>query len=118
MADALDWVDMLQEDGSTYKSNLCALFSANRDYLLEELPKIKGIPWKPLPCEGGYFLMVDISECEAIIPELYKTTHDYEEGVNKYRLQMPSGGIPLDLAFCRWCAVEKGVAMMPNSFFY
>ena len=31
---------------------------------------------------------------------------------------MPDGKIPLDLAFCRWMAVEKGVAFMPNSFFY
>ena len=33
-------------------------------------------------------------------------------------MNMPNGDIPLDLAFCRWLAIEKGVAMMPNSFFY
>ena len=36
----------------------------------------------------------------------------------KYHLNMPDGKVPLDLAFCRWMAVEKGVVMMPNSFFY
>lgn len=31
---------------------------------------------------------------------------------------MPDGKIPLDLAFCRWMAVERGVIMMPCSLFY
>jgi len=29
-----------------------------------------------------------------------------------------SGRIPYDLAFCRWMAVEKGIGMLPLSFFY
>ena len=67
--------------------------------------------------------MCDISDCTHLIPEKYKTTHDYEpeDGrppVAKYRMNMPDGRIPLDLAFCRWMAIEKGVTMMPNCFFY
>lgn len=31
---------------------------------------------------------------------------------------MRNGKIPLDLAFCRWLAMEKKVIAMPNSFFY
>lgn len=68
--------------------------------------------------------MADITACTDLIPDKYKNTHDYEpeeiEGapINKYRLNMPDGKIPLDLAFCRWMAIEKGVVMMPNSFFY
>jgi aspartate/methionine/tyrosine aminotransferase len=31
---------------------------------------------------------------------------------------MDDSRIPLDLAFCRWLAVEKGVMMMPCSMFY
>jgi aspartate/methionine/tyrosine aminotransferase len=31
---------------------------------------------------------------------------------------MLDGRIPLDLAFCRWMAVEIGVAFMPLSSFY
>ena len=81
------------------------------------------MPWKPVLVEGGYFLMCDITACLDLIPEKYKTTHDYEpeDGrppVAKYRLNMPDGTIPNDLAFCRWMAIEKGVTMMPNSFFY
>jgi len=31
---------------------------------------------------------------------------------------MPNGKIPLDLAVCRWLAIERKVTMMPNSLFY
>ena len=31
---------------------------------------------------------------------------------------MIDGSVPLDLAFCRWIAVERGVTMMPCSLFY
>lgn len=62
--------------------------------------------------------MVDISKCYDLIPEIYKQTHDYLPEVNQHRLNMPSGRIPYDLAFSRWCGVEKGVTMMPCSFFY
>ena len=58
-----------------------------------------------------------------MIPDKYKTTHDYEpeDGrppVKHHCINMPDGSIPRDLAFCRWMAIEKGVVMMPNSFFY
>ena len=81
------------------------------------------LPWKPIKVQGGYFLMADVSECRSLIPEKYFQTHDYEPEddrppVGKNRLNMPDGSIPLDLAFCRWMAIEKGVTMMPNSFFY
>ena len=62
--------------------------------------------------------MCDIRACEHLIPKKFKDSHDYETGVVKYELNMPDGRVPLDLAFCRWMAVEKGVVMMPNSFFY
>lgn len=35
---------------------------------------------EPLPTEGGYFLIVDISKCINMIPKIYLTTHDFEEG--------------------------------------
>jgi hypothetical protein len=39
-----------------------------RDLFVNELTKLD-IPVKPLKCESGYFLMLDISECKDIIPE-------------------------------------------------
>jgi aspartate/methionine/tyrosine aminotransferase len=57
-----------------------------------------------------------------IIPKKYLETHDYEDDPNttiiKNRLFMPDGKIPLDLAVCRWLALEKKVVAMPTSFFY
>jgi len=81
------------------------------------------LPWKPVLCQGGYFVMADITTCRDLIPQKYLASHDYEPAddqapVLKYHLNMPDGSVPLDLAFCRWMAIEKGVAMMPNSFFY
>ena len=81
------------------------------------------LPIKPVPCQGGYFVMGDITGCRDLIPEKYLTTHEYEAEddpapVLKNHLYMPTGTIPLDLAFCRWMAIEKGVCMVPVSVFY
>lgn len=68
--------------------------------------------------------MIDVTLCKDLIPELYLTTHDYEDlkegetGVIKNRYFMKDGRIPLDLAFCRWIAVTRGVVMMPCSLMY
>ena len=91
--------------------------------MIEQALNEMAMPWKPVPVEGGYFLMADITQCADLIPDKYKTTHDYEPDdgrppIAKYHLYMPDGKIPLDLAFSRWMAIEKGVVMMPNSFFY
>ena len=110
------------DKNQSFNEETSSLFQSNRDYLTE-LCNSMNMPMKPVLCEGGYFLMCDISDCTRLIPEKFKTSHDYEREddpnpVAKYRLTMPDGSIPLDLAFCRWMAVEKGVTMMPNSFFY
>mmetsp|Transcript_24840 Transcript_24840/g.33252 ORF Transcript_24840/g.33252 Transcript_24840/m.33252 type:complete len:445 (+) Transcript_24840:43-1377(+) len=110
------------EAGNSFVEDTRALFESNRDFLKQSLTEM-AMPWTPVLVEGGYFLMADITACVDLIPEKYKTTHEYEpeDGrapIAKYRLNMPDGRIPLDLAFCRWMAIEKGVTMMPNSFFY
>ena len=83
------------------------------------------LPWEPLPCSSGYFLMVDITKCRGLIPHKYFESHDYEpEGAEGDKVvvnqtYMPDGkSIPLDLAFVRWMAIENGVSMMPGCFFY
>lgn len=82
------------------------------------------LPVEPLKSESGYFLMVDVSKCRDLIPEKFLKTHDFEdlsEGqkpVPRNFVFMPDGSVPLDLAFCRWIAIERGVIMMPGSVFY
>ena len=38
--------------------------------------------------------------------------------LNVNKVYIRGGEVPLDLAFCRWMAVEKRVIMMPCSLFY
>lgn len=96
-----------------------------RDYLFKEIDEMD-LPWKPLPCHSGYFMMVDVQACRHLVPTDYFTNHNYESGISIQKLAMPGsvseehpeGTVPLDLAFSRWMGKENGVTMMPNSFFY
>lgn len=92
-----------------------------RDTMIAEL-KDAGIPIVPLACESGYFVMAEISKMRDIIPKKYLESHEYEDDPNtsivKNQLFMKDGSIPLDLAVCRWLAMERKVVAMPNSFFY
>ena len=98
-------------------------FSDVRDLLVKEISEMP-LPWEPLPCRSGYFLMVDISKCKHLIPSIYLESHDYDgedSTIPKNRIYMPGSNpprIPLDLAFVRWMGKENGVTMMPNCFFY
>jgi hypothetical protein len=102
---------------------VCKEFQEVRDLFKSELKKFD-LPIKLLDCQSGYFMMMDISGCKDMIPDKYKTSHDFEDlkegekGVNKNVYYMEDGRVPLDLAFCRWMAVTRGVVMMPCSLFY
>ena len=124
ISNSLDKVNVpnYNEKGETFIESTKTLFLENRDSITQALNEM-AMPWKPVYCPGGYFLMADITACADLVPDKYKDTTDCEpeDGrppVGKYRLTMPDGKIPLDLAFCRWLAIEKGVTLMPNSFFY
>ena len=43
---------------------------------------------------------------------------DVNSKLNRNRVYMNDGRIPLDLAFSRWMALERGVIVMPCSLFY
>jgi aspartate/methionine/tyrosine aminotransferase len=111
------------KDDLSYETAVCKEFQDVRDLYSSELKKLD-LPIKLLPCQSGYFMMMDISECQNLIPDRYKSSHDFEDlkegetGVNKNRYFMEGGRVPLDLAFCRWIAVTRGVVMMPCSLFY
>lgn len=124
MAKALDKIYTPDyKDGLSYVDSVCKEFQDVRDLFVSEIAKLD-IPVKTLQCESGYFLMVDLSACKDFIPEKYRSSHDFEDlkegevGVNKNRYFMEDGRVPLDLAFCRWIAVTRGVVMMPCSLFY
>ena len=37
------------------------------DFLSKEIKEMS-LPWEPLPCYSGYFMMADISKCRPLIP--------------------------------------------------
>lgn len=125
MASYLDKIDSdLYKEGLTYVQYVRKEFQMVRDYLLSELAsKTFDIPVKPLISESGYFVMLDISKCRDIIPKKYLESHEFEElkegelPIDKNEVYI-NDKVPLDLAFVRWMAVERGVIMMPNSLFY
>ena len=50
------------------------------------------LPWKPLPCHSGYFMLLGIQACRHLVPigpKDYFTNHNYEPGINKMKLWMP-----------------------------
>ncbi|CDW87563.1 kynurenine-oxoglutarate transaminase [Stylonychia lemnae] len=110
------------KEGLTYRQFMKQEFQNVRDYMYTELKDHMDIPIKPLHSQSGYFMMADISECKDIIPKQYLESHDYEEDknskVNRNRVFMEDGRIPLDLAVSRWLALERGVITMPGSLFY
>ncbi|TNV78558.1 hypothetical protein FGO68_gene15804 [Halteria grandinella] len=113
-----------KEEGVSYVQHTRKEFEIVRNYMIEELQRAPiDLELTPLPCESGFFVMVDISKAICKIPTRFLESHDYEileEGqtpVSKNRVFI-EGRVPYDLAFCRWMAVERGVIMMPNSLFY
>ena len=66
--------------------------------------------------------MIDITKCRDLIPKKYLETHDYEEDdipvVKNIVYIGEDNHIPLDLAFVRWMAIDRGVVMMPGSLFF
>ena len=125
MGRALDRVGSgnYKESGKTYEEYVRQEFEDVRNYMTEQL-KGMDVPMVPLECESGYFMMADISKCKDLIPKRYTESHDFEElkegekPVMKNVYYNNEGKVPLDLAFCRWMAVERKVVMMPCSLFY
>ncbi|CDW83669.1 classes i and ii family protein [Stylonychia lemnae] len=119
-----------QVDKPGYKGELSFVehirqeFQEVRDYMFKELSEGFDLPVEPLRSESGYFILLDISKCKELIPERYLKSHQFEElkeGQDPLKVNevfMSDGSVPLDLAFCRWIAVERGVIMMPCSLFY
>ena len=105
-------------------SNFCEYtsktFEQARNFTLEMLDSSTDIKFKPTKCESGYFMPVDITEARQYIPEKYfQANMNYEEDSNTLvkQMQFVDNKVPLDFAFCRWFAIEKGVSMMPLSNF-
>ena len=65
-------------------------------------------------------MALDIKENEHKVPEKYFKPGNYEDDPNTLVIQRDFSKrdrVPLDYAFCRWLAIEKGLVMMPVSCF-
>ena len=63
---------------------------------------------------------VDVTAAREVIPERYfKANVNYEDDKDSIvkQMQFIDSEVPLDFAFCRWLAVEKGISVMPMSNF-
>ena len=56
---------------------------------------------EPLPSQGGYFVVGDVSNLLELMPDEYR-----------------DGSVAADWAFCRWLATEHGVVAIPSSPFF
>lgn len=82
---------------------------------------MKKLGLKPDFVDGGYFLPLEISDqAKSLIPEKYFQPGDYENDPESLVIKKDftaKGRVPLDYAFCRWLAVEKGLTLMPMTCF-
>lgn len=93
-------------------------FKTSHDILVEGL-KASSLPIKPVPAYGGYFIFADVSELRDLVPEKYFKQEEYEDDKDTTIEKNDFGNpVPLDLAVCRWLAMEKNVVTMPGTFFY
>ena len=47
--------------------------------MIKELSEGFDLPVVPLKSESGYFILLDISNCTALIPERYLKSHEFED---------------------------------------
>jgi kynurenine--oxoglutarate transaminase/cysteine-S-conjugate beta-lyase/glutamine--phenylpyruvate transaminase len=93
-------------------------FKKSHDILVEGL-KNSSLPFKPIPASGGYFIYADVSDFKDLVPEKYFRQEEYEDDKETTIEKNDFGNpVPLDLAVCRWLAMEKNVVSMPGIFFY
>ena len=68
MSNSLDLVDQPSYNGQlSFVEDAKSKFEEVRDFLATEIREMD-MPWKPLPCQSGYFLMADVSECRSLVP--------------------------------------------------
>mmetsp|Transcript_41476 Transcript_41476/g.30488 ORF Transcript_41476/g.30488 Transcript_41476/m.30488 type:complete len:131 (-) Transcript_41476:72-464(-) len=84
-----------------------------------KLVSMSKLDWKPVKCEGGYFMAIDVSKCSHAIPAKYfdaKANFEGDPSTTVISKQFEKE-VPLDYAFCRWATIEKGLSFMPISVF-
>ena len=98
LADCLDEADREYEGEPSYYAWLAKSYRRKRRVLAEALT---AACIEPLPSQGGYFVVGDVSNLLELMPDEYR-----------------DGSVAADWAFCRWLATEHGVVAIPSSPFF
>ena len=91
LADCLDEADSEYEGEPSYYAWLAKSYRRKRQVLAEALT---AACVEPLPSQGGYFVVGDVSNLLELMPDSYR-----------------DGSVAADWAFCRWLATEHGVVV-------
>ncbi len=106
-------------DNKTFYCSMRETFQQRKTLLFDVLKKAP-FDWKLLNPEGGYFMIVDISNCMSQTPKKYF----YKEGASEISepvgdwLKLENPDYTPDYAFVRWLLFEYGVGAIPMFPFY
>jgi hypothetical protein len=78
------------------------------------------MPIKLIPNQSGYYLTADISDiASSEIPDYYFGKGNYEDDSSTaVKQRIFDEGPPFDFSFCRWLAMDKGLAFQPYNNHY
>lgn len=111
------------EGHDNYLAYTRSVFEEGRDSCLKLIENAENFSLSPTICESGYFLPVTLPKnAKDLIPDKYfEPNVNYEDDAQTLvnQMQFPSEykEVPLDFAFCRYLAIEKGLCIMPISNF-
>jgi aspartate/methionine/tyrosine aminotransferase len=117
IANSLPLLNQPYEGHVDYPSFVRHTFQETRDKAIEVL-SASDIPFNPILCESGYFILADVSKARHLVPSKYFKAGNYETDPNTQVLQKEfTNKVPLDYAFTRWFCIEKGLVVMPGTAF-
>lgn len=121
VAEGLDKMHEPYKGEKDYVSYVQKQFTEGYHLGKELFTSMKELGLRPDEVDGGYFLPLEITEkAKSLIPEKYFSLEDYEDDPNSNVIKRDfsyRGSVPLDYAFCRWLAIEKGMTLMPMTCF-
>lgn len=107
------------DSASCFYEYLSELFRKKKTELVSILKSTK-LSWKVLEPEGGFFVLVDISDCINDMPKKYLyggAVPESEKDIDDYR-KLKKATVSPDFAFSQYLIEEFQVAALPLSPFY
>jgi len=111
-------LDQPYDGKANYYEALTDLYARKKDELLKILRNAP-FDYRVLDPEGGYFVIVDITNTIPKIPikYFYKSDNQKDEPVGDFNL-LENPDFSADYAFTRWLTIDYGVTPVPMCAFY